>query len=51
MAASQGTSAVVTFGGVDPRSGERYVSYESRPCENVRKPRKRRIVFSIAFFG
>jgi N-methylhydantoinase B len=29
MAASQGTSAVITFGGVDPRSGERYVSYES----------------------
>jgi N-methylhydantoinase B len=29
MAASQGTSAVVTFGGVDPRNGERYVSYES----------------------
>jgi N-methylhydantoinase B len=29
MAASQGTSAVVTFGGVDPRSGEHYVSYES----------------------
>src|SRR5262247_2356655 len=29
MAASQGTSAVVTFGGVDPRSGERYVSYET----------------------
>jgi N-methylhydantoinase B len=29
MAASQGTSAVVTFGGVDPRTGERYVSYES----------------------
>jgi N-methylhydantoinase B len=29
MAASQGTSAVVTFGGIDPRSGERYVSYES----------------------
>jgi N-methylhydantoinase B len=29
MAASQGTSAVVTFGAVDPRSGERYVSYES----------------------
>jgi N-methylhydantoinase B len=29
MAASRGTSAVVTFGGVDPRSGERYVSYES----------------------
>jgi N-methylhydantoinase B len=29
MAASQGTSAVVTFGGVDWRSSERYVSYES----------------------
>ena len=29
MAASQGTSAVITFGGLDPRSGERYVSYES----------------------
>ncbi|HJU18386.1 MAG TPA: hydantoinase B/oxoprolinase family protein [Stellaceae bacterium] len=29
MAASQGTSAVVTFGGLDPRRGERYVSYES----------------------
>jgi N-methylhydantoinase B len=29
MAASQGTSAVATFGGLDPRRGERYVSYES----------------------
>jgi N-methylhydantoinase B len=29
MAASQGTSAVMTFGGRDPRSGEAYVSYES----------------------
>ena len=29
MAASQGTSAVVTFGGTDWRSSERYVSYES----------------------
>ena len=29
MAASQGTSAVATFGGVDPRNAERYVSYES----------------------
>ena len=29
MACSQGTSAVITFGGVDPRTGERYVSYES----------------------
>lgn len=29
MAGSQGTSAVITFGGVDYRSGDRYVSYES----------------------
>jgi N-methylhydantoinase B len=29
MAASQGTSAVITFGGRDYRSGERFVSYES----------------------
>jgi N-methylhydantoinase B len=29
MAASQGTSAVATFGGLDPRTGESYVSYES----------------------
>jgi N-methylhydantoinase B len=29
MAGSQGTSAVITFGGVDPRSKDRYVSYES----------------------
>jgi len=29
MAGSQGTSAVVTFGGVDARTAERYVSYES----------------------
>ena len=29
MAASQGTSAVITFGGTDYRSGERFVSYES----------------------
>jgi len=29
MAGSQGTSAVVTFGGIDPRSQEQYVSYES----------------------
>ena len=29
MACSQGTSAVITFGGVDPRSGRRYVSYET----------------------
>ncbi|HTB42345.1 MAG TPA: hydantoinase B/oxoprolinase family protein [Acetobacteraceae bacterium] len=29
MAASQGTSAVITFGGSDYRSGERFVSYES----------------------
>lgn len=29
MACSQGTSAIVTFGGVDYRTGSRYVSYES----------------------
>src|ERR1700722_19247098 len=29
MAGSQGTSAVVTFGGIDYRNGGRYVSYES----------------------
>lgn len=29
MAGSQGTSAIVTFGGVDYRTAERYVSYES----------------------
>jgi N-methylhydantoinase B len=29
MAGSQGTSAVMTFGGTDYRSNERYVSYES----------------------
>lgn len=29
MACSQGTSAVLTLGGVDPRSGNRYVSYET----------------------
>jgi N-methylhydantoinase B len=29
MACSQGTSAILTLGGVDPRSGQRYVSYET----------------------
>jgi N-methylhydantoinase B len=29
MAGSQGTSSVVTFGGIDYRTGARYVSYES----------------------
>jgi len=29
MACSQGTSAIMTFGGTDPRSGQRYVSYET----------------------
>ena len=29
MAGSQGTSGVITFGGTDPRTGERFVSYES----------------------
>ena len=40
MAASQGTSAVVTFGGVDPRSGERYVSYESLKGGSGARPGK-----------
>jgi len=29
MAGSQGTSCVMTFGGINPKSGERYVSYET----------------------
>jgi N-methylhydantoinase B len=29
MACSQGTSAILTLGGVDPRTGRRYVSYET----------------------
>jgi N-methylhydantoinase B len=29
MAGSQGTSGIVTFGGIDHRTGERFVSYES----------------------
>ena len=29
MACSQGTSAVLTLGGLDPRNGRRYVSYET----------------------
>ena len=29
MACSQGTSAVITFGGEDPRNNQRYVSYET----------------------
>ena len=29
MACSQGTSAILTFGGVDPRNGRHYVSYET----------------------
>ena len=29
MAGSQGTSGVITFGGTDYRTGERFVSYES----------------------
>jgi N-methylhydantoinase B len=29
MACSQGTSAILTLGGVDPRRGRRYVSYET----------------------
>lgn len=29
MAASQGTSAILAFGGIDPRNRQRYVSYET----------------------
>jgi N-methylhydantoinase B len=29
MACSQGTSAILTLGGIDPRAGRRYVSYET----------------------
>jgi len=29
MACSQGTSAILTLGGVDPRTGRPYVSYET----------------------
>ena len=29
MACSQGTSAILTLGGIDPRTGNRYVSYET----------------------
>jgi N-methylhydantoinase B len=29
MACSQGTSAILTIGGIDPRSGKQYVSYET----------------------
>src|SRR5262245_26705967 len=29
MACSQGTSAILTLGGTDPRSGRHYVSYET----------------------
>ncbi|MEM6622080.1 MAG: hydantoinase B/oxoprolinase family protein [Pseudomonadota bacterium] len=29
MACSQGTSCILAFGGADPRTGERYVSYET----------------------
>ena len=29
MACSQGTSCILTLGGVDPRTGQRYVSYET----------------------
>jgi hypothetical protein len=32
-------------------AGGAKVGLGSGPCENVREPRKRRIVFSIAFFG
>jgi hypothetical protein len=32
-------------------AGVAKVGLGSGPCENVREPRKRRIVFSITFFG
>ena len=41
MACSQGTSAILTLGGIDPRTGRSYVSYETvkggfgaRPCKD-----------------
>lgn len=40
MACSQGTSAVLTLGGVDYRNGERYVSYETIKGGFGARPRK-----------
>ncbi len=40
MACSQGTSAILTLGGVDPRSGGRYVSYETIKGGFGARPRK-----------
>jgi N-methylhydantoinase B len=40
MACSQGTSAVITFGGQDPRTGRRYVSYETIKGGFGARPRK-----------
>jgi hypothetical protein len=46
-----GAKGVIAGWHVDFRSGGPDVRIGSRPCENVREPRKRRTVFSIAFFG
>ena len=40
MACNQGTSAIVTLGGLDPRSGNRYVSYETLKGGFGARPRK-----------
>jgi len=40
MACSQGTSAILTLGGVDPRSGRRYVSYETVKGGFAARPNK-----------
>ena len=40
MACSQGTSAIITFGGRDPRDGQRYVSYETIKGGFGARPRK-----------
>ena len=52
MACSQGTSAVLTLGGVDYRTEERYVSYETvkclvappRPEDSAQRVRRKRMV-------
>ena len=44
LACSQGTSAILTLGSEDPRTGQRYVSYETLlrlPRPKVRRPQER----------
>ena len=47
----------IAIGNKDPMAGGRHLvpgaegTSRPRPCENVREPRQRRTVFSIAFFG